>query len=344
QIFKQFLTNRILKNPRQQRFFKTNDLQELLSFEGDTDMQDNCETTLYLQSEGMGHTVTDNYSSTTSSNRFDRLAQKQKDKSSQQKHCDLDKAESSSDGDDDDDGDEDETMEDNQEEKDSMMKSTKRKKITDDSVKCSSSSENTNPQDERKIQLRKLAKEISRRISEGCLDKNDPVEFTSPDNNNNNRQNKQKSSSRHYKRNSDNTRGVRVDGKRIKLVAKQCKYDVGDGVDISISRNDHKLSNLDKNITTGLEKDDDFIRTVLTGASSSSSYGNETDSNMLTASLTKKRSVVDQDIREEANRIANEALKSIQRFYKSSRTKSKESTEKNKGEFCFIHICFSPSD
>ncbi|CAH8875105.1 unnamed protein product [Trichobilharzia szidati] len=294
QIFKQFLTNRILKNPRQQRFFKTNDLQELLSFEGsDTDMQDNCETTLYLQSEGMGHTVTDNYSSsssttTTPSNRFDRLAQKQKDKSSQQKkHCDLDREDSSSDGDDDDDdanADEDDTMEANQE------KSTKRRKITDDSVKCSSS-ENTDPQDERRIQLRKLAKEISRRISEGCLDKNDPVEFTSPDNNNNNnnnnRQTKQKSSSRHYKRKN-------------------------------------------KNINTGLEKDDDFIRTVLTGASSSSSYGNETDSNLLTASLAKKRSVVDQDIREEANRIANEALKNIQRFYKPSRTKSEESTEKNK--------------
>ncbi|VEL28494.1 unnamed protein product, partial [Protopolystoma xenopodis] len=29
QIFKQFLTHRILKNPRQQRFFKTNDLTEL---------------------------------------------------------------------------------------------------------------------------------------------------------------------------------------------------------------------------------------------------------------------------------------------------------------------------
>lgn len=32
QIFKQFLTNRILKDPRQKRFFKTNDLHELFSF------------------------------------------------------------------------------------------------------------------------------------------------------------------------------------------------------------------------------------------------------------------------------------------------------------------------
>ena len=32
QIFKQFLTNKVLKDPRQKRFFKTNDLQELFSF------------------------------------------------------------------------------------------------------------------------------------------------------------------------------------------------------------------------------------------------------------------------------------------------------------------------
>ena len=31
QIFKQFLTNRILKDPKQRRFFKTNDLHELFS-------------------------------------------------------------------------------------------------------------------------------------------------------------------------------------------------------------------------------------------------------------------------------------------------------------------------
>jgi DNA excision repair protein ERCC-6 len=32
QIFKQFLTNKILKDPRQKRFFKTNDLRDLFSF------------------------------------------------------------------------------------------------------------------------------------------------------------------------------------------------------------------------------------------------------------------------------------------------------------------------
>ncbi len=34
QIFKQFLTNKVLKDPRQKRFFKTNDLYELFSYAG----------------------------------------------------------------------------------------------------------------------------------------------------------------------------------------------------------------------------------------------------------------------------------------------------------------------
>lgn len=35
QIFKQFLSNRVLDDPRQQRFFKTNDLHELFTFTDD---------------------------------------------------------------------------------------------------------------------------------------------------------------------------------------------------------------------------------------------------------------------------------------------------------------------
>lgn len=35
QIFKQFLTNRVLKNPKQRRFFKTNDLHELFTLTDD---------------------------------------------------------------------------------------------------------------------------------------------------------------------------------------------------------------------------------------------------------------------------------------------------------------------
>ncbi|CAH8645086.1 unnamed protein product [Heterobilharzia americana] len=86
QIFKQFLTNRILKNPRQQRFFKTNDLQELLSFQDGSEMQ-TPETALYLQSEGMGHTLT---SSSASDNRFDIRARKLKDDPAQNNLPDLD--------------------------------------------------------------------------------------------------------------------------------------------------------------------------------------------------------------------------------------------------------------
>lgn len=40
QIFKQFLTNRILKDPRQRRFFKSNDLHELFTFTDHTSSGD----------------------------------------------------------------------------------------------------------------------------------------------------------------------------------------------------------------------------------------------------------------------------------------------------------------
>jgi DNA excision repair protein ERCC-6 len=36
QIFKQFLTNRILHDPKQRRFFKTNDLQELFRYDDES--------------------------------------------------------------------------------------------------------------------------------------------------------------------------------------------------------------------------------------------------------------------------------------------------------------------
>lgn len=40
QIFKTFLTNKILKDARQRRFFKTNDLYELFTYTGATDDND----------------------------------------------------------------------------------------------------------------------------------------------------------------------------------------------------------------------------------------------------------------------------------------------------------------
>lgn len=35
QIFKQFLTNRVLKDPKQRRFFKSNDIYELFTLSND---------------------------------------------------------------------------------------------------------------------------------------------------------------------------------------------------------------------------------------------------------------------------------------------------------------------
>ncbi|VDL90005.1 unnamed protein product [Schistocephalus solidus] len=83
QIFKQFLTNRVLNNPKQQRFFKTNDLQELFSLADDarTRKAGTCgsESVEFFKSCGAGRSVSSplrfesNASTEKSKNRFDRL-------------------------------------------------------------------------------------------------------------------------------------------------------------------------------------------------------------------------------------------------------------------------------
>lgn len=45
QIFKQFLTNRVLQDPKQRRFFKSNDLHELFRYDDDNDSGDDDERT-----------------------------------------------------------------------------------------------------------------------------------------------------------------------------------------------------------------------------------------------------------------------------------------------------------
>ena len=55
QIFKQFLTNRILKNPKQRRFFKTNELYELFTLPDDVDEKQRTETSDIFA--GTGSTV-----------------------------------------------------------------------------------------------------------------------------------------------------------------------------------------------------------------------------------------------------------------------------------------------
>nr|VZI21602.1 unnamed protein product [Spirometra erinaceieuropaei] len=83
QIFKQFLTNRILSNPKQQRFFKTNDLQELFSLADDASARNagacGSESINFFKSCGAGRSVSRPlcFESGTSShkpqNRFDSL-------------------------------------------------------------------------------------------------------------------------------------------------------------------------------------------------------------------------------------------------------------------------------
>ncbi|VDP49843.1 unnamed protein product [Schistosoma margrebowiei] len=307
QIFKQFLTNRILKNPRQQRFFKTNDLQELLTFEDESDIQIP-ETALYLKSEGMGHTLTNSLTE----NRFDILAKKLKDNPLQSKSSHVNtEIISGSDVEDDDEKEEDEG------EKESKVS------VDDNFINTLLSPDAKNKRTE---QLRQLAKEISRRIAEECSNKDNPVESVT-------KQSKEMTSNKHSlnrKRKSD-TRGIRVDGKRIKLVAKQCRYDVGEGMDISLSRN--QLAESVKATSSNAENDN-FIQSVLASSCFSSNYLSINKQDYSTVSSFKeKRSMVDQDTRDEASRVAKEALKNIQKFHKSNEMKYKESFQKNKAYY-----------
>ncbi|CAH8575536.1 unnamed protein product [Schistosoma turkestanicum] len=310
QIFKQFLTNRILKNPRQQRFFKTNDLQELLNFNDESYVQ-MPETALYLQSEGMGHTLTNSFTE----NRFDKLAKKLKDNPLQSKSSHL-HAEISSDSDVEDDDDDDNEKVDYDTGKEKQLKASVSNNFTNTSL-------NPDAKDKRTEELRQLVKEISRRIGEGCLKEDNPVKLVT-------KQSKEIPSNKNTvsrKRKSD-TKGTRVDGKRIKLVAKRCKYDVGEGMDISISRN--QLAEPLKGKSSNVE-DDNFIQNVLFSACSSRNYSSNDKQNYSTlTSFKEKRSKIDQDIRDEASRVANEALKNIQKYHISHKTECRELSQRNK--------------
>lgn len=67
QIFKQFLTNRVLKDPKQRRLFKTNDLYELFSL-GLSDDKGETETAAIFAGTGSDVTV----KLVKSKNRFDK--------------------------------------------------------------------------------------------------------------------------------------------------------------------------------------------------------------------------------------------------------------------------------
>ncbi|XP_045212633.2 DNA excision repair protein ERCC-6-like [Mercenaria mercenaria] len=73
QIFKQFLTNRVLKDPKQRRLFKTNDLYELFSL-GLSDDKGETETTAIFAGTGSDVTV----KPVMSKNRFDKIKEEKK--------------------------------------------------------------------------------------------------------------------------------------------------------------------------------------------------------------------------------------------------------------------------
>ncbi len=82
QIIKQFLTNRVLKNPDWQRFFKINDLQELFSIGDAKPSESNGgqrpESVSFFKSVGVPKSYVSQPIDLSSENRFDRLfAQKE---------------------------------------------------------------------------------------------------------------------------------------------------------------------------------------------------------------------------------------------------------------------------
>ncbi|TPP58290.1 DNA excision repair protein ERCC-6 [Fasciola gigantica] len=276
QIFKQFLTNRILKNPRQQRFFKTNDLQELLNFD-DPDSGNSggssrsrttaLETAMYVQSEGLGYTV----SRSRPTNRFDTL----------QERCQLKVA----------------TTPESDEGTD-VLEATDGEKIIPAEKAVAKMS--------RQDRLRQIAKELSRRISEGRVDTEKPL-FC--------REN--------IRPRSQKRRGTRVDGVRLSLVDRKSAYDTGDTEPVKKSRastsavdsSSHQARLTDSNVTESLQSDV-FLSALLVRDSSASEVTGTSDQTNPSGSwdiIARKRATLDDDMREEAIRVAQLAKEAIRK-------------------------------
>lgn len=281
QIFKQFLTNRILKNPRQQRFFKTNDLKELLNFDdadsntSDTSNQSRqpvSETAMYLRSEGLAYTV----SRPRSKNRFDLLDERCQLKAATAQESDDDEAE----------------IEEVHEEE-------------APSLRNEASSETS-----RRDHLRRLTKELSRRISEGRVDTEKPLfgrEFVHP---------------RGQKR-----RGTRVDGMRLSIVDRRAAYDTGDTEPVKKSRASTS-ANTDTSLgtrttdpkQTEIMQSDVFLNALLARDSSAAELAGVPGDTAASQSgcssswdiIARKRASLDDDLRQEAIRIAQLAKEAIQ--------------------------------
>ncbi|CAH8512896.1 unnamed protein product [Dicrocoelium dendriticum] len=277
QIFKQFLTNRVLKNPRQQRFFKTNDLYELLSFDdslsADGDRGNHSsrlsETASYVKSEGFGHIVRRNIVGKDRPNRFDLLL---KEKLSQKTHSTNKNPV--------DDGDE--------------GLQARQSRTCDSNVQ--QFAQPLDPSKDREKRLRLLARELSRRIAEGRLGQSSSPCTEEP----------RIKTHRTHKHN----KGTRVDGRRIALVARRSTYDTGESGKASKSRSPKRprTTALDLPDTSkeGAQKDV-FLSVLL------SRPGTADDPNACALpSGSDGRRAIDPETQEEAARIAANALKAIQ--------------------------------
>ncbi|KAM7537439.1 hypothetical protein Aperf_G00000064025 [Anoplocephala perfoliata] len=224
QIFKQFLTNRVLKNPHQQRLFKLTSVQDLFTLSDEiasrpSDASGGLPTKHVSFFKAVGvpkHAVTQN--------RFDALFSADPSK--------LKELENASDDDDDDDPD------------------------TSGVVNNDSKREETPA--EREARLRAQARRLSRQLVES------------------------------YTR-----RGTRVDGRRIRGVARRSRFDEGEVVKGG-SKRPHQDGKSDEGF-------DPFVTSVICGA--------DTDEKL--AAIKRKRTEVDDYMKNEAKRVAETALEAI---------------------------------
>lgn len=234
------MTNRILKNPRQQRFFKTNDLQELFTFsEYNEKSNSDPQTSLYLKAEGLSNVC---LATAKENNRFDERLQRLAGQSSKSSK-----------------------VNDQYEDFELDLNSSQDEDDNREFDKFESLGESNQSRFER---LRNYARDLSRRIGQGSLENYDS-------------KTKKTNQISRFK----SKKGIHVDGKRIRLVAKQCSYDSGEGLDLARWRSDEAGN-------------DWIVDSLLSGRSISE--------------IQTGKKHLDSDIYEEAKRVAGDALKGIQ--------------------------------